>query len=70
MATDAMNGMNPTEVLTRANGILKKNESLMMLRSANAAKAFQKREGKGPGLCQGAEKRITADAAVTAAMRT
>ena len=70
MATDAMNGMKPTEVLTRANGILKKNESLMMLRSANAAKAFQKREGKGPGLCQGAENRITADAAVTAAMRT
>jgi hypothetical protein len=70
MATDARKGMNPTDVLTRANGILKKKESLMMLRRVNAANAFQKREGNGPGSCQGTEYRIATDAAVTAPRRT
>ena len=62
--------MKPTDVLTRANGILKKNESLMTLRRVKAAKAFQNREGNGPGLCQLTDNRMTADAAVTAPTRT
>jgi hypothetical protein len=70
ITTDAKNGMKPTDVLTRANGILKKNESLMMLKSVNAANAFQNREGNGPGFCHGKTKKIAADAAVTAPTRT
>jgi hypothetical protein len=62
--------MNPTDVLTRANGILKKNESLITLRSVNAAKAFQKRDGNGPGDCHSAKRSNAADAAVTIPTRT
>jgi len=67
---DAKNGMKPTDVLTRAKGILKKNESQIMLRRVNAAKAFQKRDGNGAGLCQVTDNRIPADAAVTAPTST
>ena len=66
IATEARKGMNPTEVFTFANGILKKNESLMMPRSANAVRAFQKREGNGPGACQSGITSKQADANVTA----
>jgi len=62
--------MNPTDVLTRANGILKKKESLMMLRRVKAANAFQNREGNGAGLCQVTDSRTAAEAAVTAPTRT
>src|SRR5256885_11252342 len=43
-ATEAKNGMNPTEVFTLANGIRKKNESLTIPSSAKAARAFQDRK--------------------------
>ncbi len=62
--------MKPTEVLTRAKGILKKKESLMTLRRVNAAKAFQNRDGNGPGLCHVMDNKMAADAAVTAPTRT
>src|SRR5262245_30162431 len=69
-ATDARKGMNPTDVLTRAKGILKKNESLIMLKRVKAANAFQKREGNGPGSCQVTDNKTAADAAVTAPTST
>src|SRR2546426_5506240 len=46
IATEAKKGMNPTEVFTFANGMRKKNESLTIPSNANAARAFQKREGR------------------------
>ncbi len=58
--------MKPTDVLTFAKGILKKNESLIMLRRAKAASAFQKREGNGPAGCQGTRSSKQAEATVTA----
>jgi len=61
--------MNPTEVLTLANGILKKNESLIMLRSAKAARAFQKRDGNGPAGCHCTSSSKEAEATVTAATK-
>src|SRR6266487_1139085 len=69
IATEARNGMKATEVLTFAKGILKKNESLTMLRSANAATAFQKRDGNGPGGCQMGRTNRHAEANVTAPTR-
>src|SRR5256885_12838357 len=66
IATDARKGMNPTEVLTFANGILKKKESLTMPRRAKAAKAFQKREGKGSMGCHSGRNRSAPEARVTA----
>src|SRR5258708_13530173 len=65
IATEAKKGMKTTEVFTLANGILKKNESLMMLRRVNAAKAFQKRDGNGPGLCQSAVARSPTERMLT-----
>jgi hypothetical protein len=62
--------MNPTDVLTLANGILKKNESLTMLRIAKAASAFQKRDGKGPAGCHGSKSSKQAEATVTAPTKT
>src|SRR5690349_11079910 len=64
--TDARKGMNPTEVLTLAKGILKKNESLTMPSRANAAKPFQKREGNGPGSCHSPSISKPPDASETA----
>jgi len=61
--------MKPTDVLTRANGILKKKESLITLRMVKATNAFQNREGNGPGSIHVTEIRIAADAAVTAPTR-
>lgn len=58
--------MNPTDVFTFANGILKKNESLIMLRMVKAASAFQKRDGNGPAGCQGSKSSKQAEATVTA----
>jgi len=66
IATEAKNGINATEVLTFAKGIMKKNESLTMLRSANAATAFQKRDGNGAGGCQLGRTNRHAEANVTA----
>src|SRR5256885_9772230 len=56
-ATEAKNGMNPTEVFTLANGIRKKNESLTIPSSAKAARAFQKRPGNGPEGCHSGRSR-------------
>jgi hypothetical protein len=57
--------MKPTDVLTLANGIRKKNESLIMLRRVKAASAFQKRDGKGPAGCHGRRSSKQAEATVT-----
>src|SRR6266550_4514329 len=65
-ATDAMNGMNPTEVLAPPKGVRKKNESLTMPRMANAAHPFQNLEGKGPATCHGSVARRRMAATVTA----
>ncbi len=48
-ATEAINGMNPTEVVTRATGILNESESLTIPRIVNVAKAFQNFDGQGAG---------------------
>jgi hypothetical protein len=48
-ATEAMNGMNPTEVVTRATGILNESESLTIPIIVNVAKAFQNFDGHGAG---------------------
>src|SRR5213596_1310069 len=66
IATEARNGMNPTDVLTFANGILKKNESLTIPNTANAARAFQNREGKGPEGCHSGRSSKQHEANVTA----
>src|SRR5690349_9126794 len=66
IATEAKNGMNPTEVFTFANGIRKKNESLTIPSSANAARAFQKGEGNGAEGCHSGRSSKQADANVTA----
>jgi hypothetical protein len=58
--------MNPTEVLTFANGILKKNESLTIPSKANAANPFQNREGNGPGACHAGIRNKQTDVSVTA----
>src|SRR5439155_26238019 len=70
IATEAKNGIKTTEVLTLANGILKKNESLMMLRIAKATNAFQKRDGNAPGLCQSADMSKPTDRTVTTPTNT
>src|SRR2546421_10267169 len=70
IATEAKKGMNPTEVFTFANGIRKKNESLTIPSSANAARAFQKREGNGPEGCHSGRSRKQADANVIAPTQT
>ena len=61
--------MNPTDVLTLANGSLRKNESLRMPRMANAARAFQYLEGKAPGHCHSPVRRRKAAAEHTTAIR-
>src|SRR5437667_5280656 len=64
--TDARKGMKPTEVLTLANGIRKKNESLTIPSRANAAKPFQNRDGNGPGSCHSPSTSKQTDATETA----
>src|SRR3989441_4807530 len=66
IATEAKKGMNPTDVFTFANGMRKKNESLTIPSNANAARAFQKREGNGPEGCHSGRSNRQADATVTA----
>ena len=44
--------MNPTDVVTLANGILKENASLTIPRIVNAAIAFQNFDGNGVGTSQ------------------
>jgi len=44
-----MKGMNPTEVVTRAIGILNESESLTIPIIAKVASAFQNLDGKGAG---------------------
>src|SRR5213593_4634131 len=48
-ATEAISGMNPTELLTFARGIRTVNESLTIASMAKAARAFQSRGGRGAG---------------------
>ena len=67
--TEAKSGMKLTDVLTFANGILRKNESLRMPRIANAARAFQYREGKGPGHAHSPLRRRKPAAETTTAIR-
>jgi hypothetical protein len=58
--------MNPTDVFTFANGILKKKESLTIPSTANAARAFQNRDGNGPAGCHSGRNKRLAEASVTA----
>src|SRR5436190_18093835 len=59
--TDAMRGMNPTDVLTFANGRRDENESQTIPRIAKAASAFQNFDGNGVGTSHPTKtKRLTA----------
>src|SRR2546422_1367057 len=56
-ATDAMKGMNPTDVFTFATGSLNESESLTIPMIAKVASAFQNLDGNGAGNSHARPKR-------------
>jgi hypothetical protein len=60
--------MNPTELLTFANEILRKELSLAIAKSAKAASPFQNREADWDGVLHSAAASTTAAPTVTAMM--
>jgi hypothetical protein len=64
-----MNGMNPTEVVTRATGILNESESLTIPMIANVAKAFQNLDGHGAGTYHSGEEEEMSNQRLAAATR-